>query len=217
MPPLSNLSLDFEDSSIVEVKDSWNYAHVLPLKKGFDYIQKNKFNRRARRSIKKAVKNDIEVRKGNSLDDFEDYYYVYSRSAEEKWGYENPPDPFDLYKNMYKYGSNHVDLYLAQKDNEVIAGYITLNYGKNVFMYGGAFLSEYGTLHPSSLLYSHIIESGCNDGYECLNMGSSGDISGVRKFKENFGPEFIKTNKFRAYSMIGRVGLKFYERIKGLI
>lgn len=217
MPPLSNLPLDFEDSSIIEVKDSWNYAHILPLKKSFDYIWKNKFNRRARRSIKKAAKNDIKILKGDSLDDFEDYYRIYSKSAEEKWGYETPPDPFDLYKNMYKYGSNDVNLYLAQKDNEAIAGYITLNYGKNIFMYGGSFLSEYGSLHPSSLLYNHIIESGCNNGYEYLNMGSSGDISGVMKFKENFGPELIKTNKFRAYSTIGRLGLKFYEKIKCLI
>lgn len=217
MPPLSNLPLDFEDSSIIEVKDSWNYAHILPLKKGFDYIRKNKYNRRARRSIKKAVNNDVEIRKGDSLDDFEDYYHVYSKSAEEKWGYETPPDPLELYKNMYKYGSNHVDIYLAQKDGETIAGYITLNYGKNIFMYGGAFLSKYGSLQPSSMLYDHIIEIGCNEGYDYLNMGASGDLSGVMKFKENFGPDIIKTDNFRAYSMIGRLGMKFYERIKCLI
>ncbi|MGZ7118060.1 MAG: GNAT family N-acetyltransferase, partial [Methanobacterium sp.] len=211
IPPLSNLPLDFEDSSIIKLENYWTYTQILPLKKGFEYIWSNNFNRRARRSIKKAKKNDIEIRKGDSLDDFKDYYYVYSKSATEKWDYETPPESFDLYKNIYKYGLDLVDLYLAQKDDEVIAGYINLNYGKNIFMYGGAFLSEYGPIHPSSLIYGHIIESGCNEGYEFLNMGSSGDISGVKKFKENFGPDNIEISRFNAQSIIGRLRSKIYK------
>ena len=217
IPPLSNLPLDFaKNPKVIEVNKIWSYTHILSVDKDFEYIWKNKFNRRARRSIKKAQKHNITIREGDSLDDFKAYHDIYAKAI-KKWDMKNPPDPFDFYKNMYKYGSDYVNLYLAILNDEIIAGLLTFNYGKTVFMYGSAFLNEYGSFHPTSLIYGHIIKNACNESYKYVNMGSSGDISGVRKFKENFGSETIKTNSFSACSLIGRLGSKLYGAISDSI
>jgi CelD/BcsL family acetyltransferase involved in cellulose biosynthesis len=76
-----------------------------------------------------------------------------------------------------------------------------------------AFLPEYGTFNPTSLLISESIKEACNEGFKYVDVGSSGDNYGLRKFKESFGSETIKTNSFRAYSLIGRLGSNIYKRI----
>lgn len=210
MPPLSGLPLDFEDTSITKINDYWSYTHILRLNKNFDYIWKNKFKKRARRAIRKAVKNGVEIRKGDSLDDFKALYDIYSR-ASQKWGYKNPPISFDFFLNVYKYGSDHVELSLATKDDKIIAGRICFRYSKTVYGYLNAFLPEYGTFNPTSLLISESIKQACDDGFKYVDVGSSGNNLGLKKFKESFGSEIIKTNTFRAYSLVGRMGSNIYK------
>jgi hypothetical protein len=215
MPPFSNLSFDFEKPLITEIKDSWNYTHILPANGDYEHFWGSRYNRKTRRAIKKAVKNKVGIRKGDSLDDFKEYYYLYSKNS-ERWGYETPPDPYDLYKNMYKYGSDHVDLNLAIKDNETIGGVIALNYGKNIYLWGSAFLAEFGALNPVSLLFNDIIKNAYDNGYEYVDFGESGDLSGVKKFKESFGAENIRLNRFKVCSKIGRLALNVYERTSSI-
>ena len=215
MPPLSNISFDFKKHLITETKDSWNYTHILPANANYEHFLRDRYNRKTRRAIKKAVKNKVGIRKGDSLDDFKEYYYLYSKSS-ERWGYEAPPDPFDLYKNMYKYGSKYVNLYLAVKGDETIGGVIALNYGKNIYLWGSAFLVEYAALNPVSLLFNDIIKNAYDNGYEYVDFGESGDLAGVKKFKESFGAENIRLNKFKACSKIGRFVLNVYERTSSI-
>ena len=206
----SNLPLDFGNSSIIEIKDSWDNSHILPVAKDFGYIWTNKFKKKTRGAIRKAVNNKLKIRKGDSLDDFKVFYDIYIK-ASQKWGYENPEYPCDLYKNMYKYGSKYVNLYLATKDDETIAGFITFNFGKSVIPWASVFLNEYGTFNPTSLLYCHIIKKACNDGFKYVDFGESGNLNRVKKFKESFGAEIVKINRFRAFSMMGRFALNFHE------
>ncbi len=203
LSPSSNLSIDLKKSSVSQVNDVWSYTHILPLNNDFDYIWKNYFKRNTRRAIQKSERNNIEIQKGDSLNDFKDYYCLYV-DASKKWGYETPEYPLRLFKNLYRFGSDSVDLYMAYRDSELIAGLISFSYGRNVSGWSNVFLSQYGALNPTSLLVSHSIECACKEGYKNYDLGASGDLGGVRKFKESFGPEMIKTNRFRAFSNIGK-------------
>lgn len=208
LPPLSNQPLNFLNSYIKEIENEWDYTHILKLNESFEFIWKNNFKKKTRNAIRKSEKNNIEVRKGDSLNDFKEFYYLYSKSS-EKWGYEAPPEPFNLYKYLYKYGYPHVNLYIATKDSETIAGLISLNYGKNVYYWGSAFLDDYGTFNPTSLLLSRSIEQACTEGYKLFNMGASGELFGVMKFKEGFGAQLVNTNKFKASSSVGQFVINF--------
>ncbi|MGZ7209600.1 MAG: GNAT family N-acetyltransferase, partial [Methanobacterium sp.] len=122
--------------------------------------------------------------------------------------------PFKLLENLHKYGSDHVELSLATKDDKIIAGRICFLYSKTVYAYLNAFLSEYGTFNPTSLLINESIKKACDEGFKYVNVGSSGNNYGLKKFKESFGSDIIKTNMFKAYSLIGKLGLNTIKMFK---
>ena len=203
LPPFSNLSIR-EDLSIRQIDSEWNYTHVLSLEGGFDYLWKNRFKRANRTSIRKAKKSGIEVLNENSLQNFREFYELYVESS-KRWGYKESPYPLELYENMCKYGLPHVQLRLAVKDDNVIAGIVTFYYGKNIFAWASAYLKEYGIYRPINLLFKDSIEQACNEGYKCYNFGASGNLDGVRRFKENFGAERVELKRYRVLSRLGKL------------
>jgi hypothetical protein len=207
LPPFFNFSIQ-EDLTIRKVNSEWNYTHMLSLEKGFEYLWKNKFNKKNRNVIRKAEKSSIEISKRYSLEDFRKYYELYAEESSKKWGLKKPPYPLKLYENLCKFGLSHVQLRLAIKDDIVIAGLINFYYGKNVFYWGSAFLEEYGIYCPTNLLLKDSIEEACKEGYQYYNFGASGNLEGVRKFKESFGAERVELKRYRVLSRLGRLASK---------
>ena len=210
LPPFFSFSIQ-EDLGIREVNSEWNYTHVLSLEEGFDYLWKNKFNRKSRNAIRKAEKSEIEVLNENSLQNFREYYELYVKSS-KRWGYKKPPHPLELYENMCKFGSPHVQLRLAVKDDNVIAGLVSLYYGKNVFYWISAYLQEYHVYRPTNLLLKDSVEQACDEGYKYYNFGASGNLEGVRKFKESFGAERVELKKYRVVSRLGKLANMMLRR-----
>ena len=210
LPPFFSLSIQ-EDSIIRQVNSEWNYTHVLSLEGGFEYLWKNKFNRKNRNAIRKAEKSGVEILNENSLQNIREYYKLYAESS-KRWGYKKPPHPLKLYENICKFGSLHVRLRVAIKDDNTIAGLVNLYYGKNVFYWGSVLLEEYAGDRPANLLLKDSIEQACNEGYKYYNFGASGNLEGVRKFKESFGAERVELKGYRAMSRLGRVINKMLRR-----
>jgi hypothetical protein len=208
LPPFMNLSTNDSNTPIKEewkMRDEWNYAHLLNLEgKNFEDIWKN-YKRKTRQHIRKAKKSGIETRGGTSLDDYRTFYNIYSKVSSQKWGYENPEYPFDFFHNLYKYGSPHVKLSLATKDNQTIAGLITFPYAKTVYYWGSAFKAEYGNLNPTSLLFNESIKQECQENYKYINFGGSGKLKGVRRFKEGLGAGKVEINKYKVLSNLGKI------------
>ena len=208
LPPFMGLS-DGEDDSPVkedwEFKDEWNYVHLLNLEgKDFEDIWKNDFHKKTRGSIRKAKKSGVKIRDAMSLDDFKTFYDILL-GASKKWGLEAPPVPFKLLENLYKYGSSHVNLSLAVKDDRIIAGLLYFTYSKTVYFYLSSFLPEYGTFNPLSLLYSESIERVCMEGYKYVNLGPSGNLNHIKKIKERLGAEKVEINRYRVYSKLAKI------------
>ncbi len=189
IPPLSQLNIK-EDKLIKEIKNKLNYTHILQLCETFEDIWKKKFKKKNRNAIRKSIKNKLEIVKGNSLNDFKEYYRIYE-DASKKWGYNNPPYPFNFFKYLHKYGPSNINLSLAIKNNETIGGLITLSYSKTIFYWGSAYLDDYGQYNPTNLLLCNSIESACQEKYKYFNFGASGNLIGVRKFKESFGAQKV--------------------------
>lgn len=198
-----------EDAKIQQLNSEWNYTHMLSLEPGFDCIWEKKFNRKNRNIIRQAEKSEVEIRIGTSLSDYKKYYELYSLSS-KLWGYSTPPYPIELYENLHKYGSEHVRLKLAVLDGITIGGLIDFSYGKNVFYWGSAFLKDYSSFHPSSLLLKDSIEQACINGYSMYNFGASGNLDGVRIFKESFGGEMVEIKRYVFWSTLGKI-VKFVK------
>ena len=210
LPPFSNFSIR-EDSSIRQVDSEWNYTHMLPLEKGFEYLWKNKFKQTNRTAVRKAEKNRIEILNGNSLQDFRGYYQLYA-DVSKRWGYKKPQHPLRLYENMCKFGLPHVQLRLAIKDDKVIAGLVSFYYSEIVFYCISAYLEEYNIYRPTNLLLKDSIEHACEEGYKYYNFGASGNLEGVRKFKESFGAERVDLKHYVVQSRLGRLAKMVLRR-----
>lgn len=211
LPPLSDLSV--QDPFIKLIDSEWNYTHVLFLGNGFDSLWKDKFNRKNRNAIRNAEKSGVEILKGNSLEDFINYYKLYIKSS-KKWGYKKPPHPLRLYINMFKHGLPAVQLRLAVKDDIIIAGILNFYYGKNVFYWGSTILDKTEIYRPINLLLKDSIEHACNEGYKYYNFGASGNLDGVRRFKESFGAERVLLKKYRIMSRFGKFALSLLEKVR---
>jgi hypothetical protein len=212
LPPFFSFSIQ-EDLTISQVNSEWSYTHVLSLEEGFEYLWKNKFNRKNRNAIRKAEKSDIGVLNENSLQNFREYYELYVKSS-KGWGYKKPPHPLELYENMCKFGLPHVQLRLAVKDDKAIAGLVSLYYGKNVFYWISAYLKEYEIYRPTNLLLKDSIEQACDEGYKYYNFGASGNLEGVRKFKESFGAERVVLTRYRVLSRLGNFAISILNKVR---
>jgi hypothetical protein len=210
LPPYSNFTI-LEDSSTRQVDSEWNYTHVLSLEKGFEYLWVNKFKNNARKAIRKAEKRGVEVFNEYSSRHIREYYKLYVESS-KRWGYKKPPHSLELYENLCKFGSPHVRFKLAIKDGIVIAGLVNLNYGKNVFGLANVYLKGYERYNPINLLIKDSIEEACDEGYKYFNFGASGNLEGVRKFKEGFGAERMDIKSYKVLSRWGKVAITLLRR-----
>ena len=206
LPPLENISPGKSSSKIKDewnVKDEWNYTHMLNLKgKDFEDIWKN-YKKRTRTHIRKAIKSGVEVRDGTSLDDFRAFYNIWSK-ASQNWEYQETHS-FKFFRNLHKYGSPHVKLSLATKDNQTIAGLIAFHYSKTIYHAFMAFKDEYGTFNPTRLIDNDSIKQACQEDYKYIDFGSSGKLDGVRRIKEGFRAEKLETKKYLALSNIAKI------------
>lgn len=191
------------DSYVISAGTDLNYTHILPLQGGFEEIWNSKFSKKNRNMIRNAEKKNVEIFKGTTISDFESYYRLYLDSV-NRWKTENH-HPFKLYEEFLKHKEN-VKLWLARAEEEIIGGIITMEYGKNIISFGGASLNNFWKYSPNNLLYKYAIEYAIDKGFKYFDFGQSGDLSGVRKFKESFGGEKVDLKKYVVLSPLGRLG-----------
>jgi Acetyltransferase (GNAT) domain len=216
LPPFMKLS---SDSSIIKenwkLNDEYAYTQLLELEgKNYENIWKNDFHRKARQKVRKAKKTGVEIREGASLKDFKTFYDIYATEASQKWGYETPQIPFKLFKNLYKHGSNHVKLNLAIKDDKTIGGTISFPYSKTFYVFMSAYLLEYGPSNPTSLLFNESIKQACQENYNYVNFGTSGNLRNVRKIKEKFGAGKVEISRYRVYSNLGKMVSEINRKLR---
>jgi hypothetical protein len=191
VPPFFKLEIP-ENIQKRNIAIDGHFIHIISLHGGLDDIWKNKVKNK--KAIRKAEKN-LTVREGSSIEDYEQYYRIYAESS-KRWGYKTPPQPFELYKNMLKYGSHDIKLHLAYKNDVPVAGLVSLNYGNKIFAFTSCYLKEYATLRAQNLLTYHSIKQGVENGYLYFDFGSSMDNSGIIRFKESFSPDVLEVKRY---------------------
>jgi Acetyltransferase (GNAT) domain len=215
LPPFENISPG--KSAIKDewkVKDEWNYMHILNLEgQDFEDIWKN-YRRDTKRKIRKAIKSGVEIKDATSLDDYRDFYKFWSQ-ASQNWQYQDTHS-FKFFSNLHKYGSPHVKLSLATKDNTTIAGILSFYYTNTIFWYFSAFKSEYGKLSPTSLLLNNLIEQACQEDYKYINFGLCGNLEGLISYKEGFGAEPVEIERYSAWSNGAKTSAQILNKIKRL-
>ncbi len=183
-----------------KTSSEWNYTHILRLD-GIDGAVERRYDKRVRRDIAIAGRNDIEIVKKDSLEQFQQYYALYETRVRE-WGYTEPPYLRNIYDILHRYGRPYVQVRLAEMDGAVIGGLVTFEYADTVFMWSNAVPEAFRPFRPGHLLLADVLRSAQERGFLLMNFGGSGNLIGVRKFKESFGAVKIDLETYRIRSRL---------------
>ena len=177
--------------------------HILDLKEGFENINRSFHKDCIVRSVKKAVRCRVIIRKGQSEDDLEKFYLVHA-TTRKRQGF--PIQPYKLFKNIWEilYPRDYCTLLLAELSTKVIAGIILSKFKHTVSFEHGASIPKYLTVRPNHLLLWRAIEVACSEGYHYFDFGKTPpENKGLLDFKRRWGAKMYDLPYF------------YYPKIKG--
>lgn len=158
---------------------------VVDLNKPFEEIWKKNFDKYLRNAIRKAIKNNIDAANENWDENIIQFYKTYLLTM-KKLG--SPAHGLKFFKTLHDLlGDEHVKLFLSKKLNKTIGGVVTFNGRDTIYPAYEGIDPSYRNLNPASMLFSRIIEWGCNKGYRLFNFGRTLRGSGVYNFKKQWG------------------------------
>ncbi|SCY89863.1 Acetyltransferase (GNAT) domain-containing protein [Desulfoluna spongiiphila] len=180
-----------QQCSFQNVDVKFDSTQVLNIACGFDKIVKNwtKGHRSTTRKARKARKEGVSIRVADSRHDWLQYFKIYEASI-ERWGKKASSNyKWTLFDTICKLSSPNVKLWLAEHDNEIIAGALCFYGKKQVVYWHGAALSTYFKFRPVNLLMYEAINDACKEGYSWFDFNPSGGHQGVQAFKKSFGTQ----------------------------
>ncbi|MBW1838444.1 MAG: GNAT family N-acetyltransferase [Deltaproteobacteria bacterium] len=170
-------------------------THIVTLNSDFEQLIK-RISRGRIRNIKEAEKRGVTVRLAVSLKDYEQYYHSYQESL-KKWGDKTGTTyHWELFFNIFKTQDPGIKLWLAEKDEKIIAGVLAFYCNNTILLWHGYSLPEYMDDYPSSLLHMVMLKDGCANGYKHYDLNPSVERKGVIQFKESLS---AKRLDFKAY------------------
>jgi hypothetical protein len=159
---------------------------VLDLRAGFEAVWTDAFTSKNRNMVRKAEKRGLRIARETSQERADDYYDIYA-AASQRWGYDAPPYPQALFRELV--ASGHTELWLAYDDDGPVSGALLLDGSDDLLYWSGATVPGKQALAPSNALLSETIRSACERGVAYLDFGASDGLPGVEKFKQSFGAQ----------------------------
>lgn len=176
-------------------------THIVTVPDDVDALWE-KFQPRNRSAIRRAREEGVVVRTANDETAVRILQGLYQHAQDEYWsGVETVPQPF--FDALVKHSNEHVQVWLAEYEEEIIAADLIL-YGKNESQYFiGAANREYSKQNAPRVLMAAILEDACQRNIGYFNFGGSAGQSGVEQFKGLFGAEEIEYACYRRQWLLG--------------
>lgn len=181
-------------------------THILDLAESWDVMWEKKFSARIRNQVRRAEKEGLTVRPGLSREDVEKFYLLYELST-KIWGYSQPPYSKQYFLSLMDNAPDALQLLLVDDQERSVAGGIFIEDTEFVLYWFGAMDRIAERKFPTYLLLSHVIREAINKGKRYLNMGASGNLKGVRQFKELWGAKPVPYNilVFKRHQLIKQI------------
>jgi predicted N-acyltransferase len=169
------------DSNSREVEDE---TQILGLHGGYDELYAG-FKPTNRNKIRKARKAGVNVRRGQTTEDFLSYHRVLLDCAKNWDGRVRFGRSF--FVNLSDISTGAVQLWLAEHEGKVVGGLLNFMHGDSVMNWSAVMLRNARALSPMNMLHAEAIRDAVNRGLATYNFGSSAGIDGVDTFKTTFG------------------------------
>jgi len=160
-------------------------CQVLDLPAEPDVLFRTAFTAQNRNKIRKAEKLGVTVRRADDSAALAAYAELYRESAARL--HIAAPGRERLFAALA--GVRGVDVWLAEKDGETIAGLLNFTHGGQVMNWGNVSRRDAWGVSPNNLLHWRALERACADahGPRLYNFGASTGLPGVETFKASFG------------------------------
>jgi CelD/BcsL family acetyltransferase involved in cellulose biosynthesis len=139
----------------------------------------------ARRLASRARRQGVRVREGTSPRDWQTYVDLYHASV-ERWGRPLVTYRDSLFPLISGRADQGIRLWLAELDGEACAGAVVLSHRR----YASGWLSAATPERcpgAGNLLHWELLERLADQGIHTYDLGGSGPLSGVVRFKESLG------------------------------
>lgn len=158
-----------------------------------------------RNIIRKAIKNNIVIKKDNSKECMMIFKNIYNQTMDRDDANEYYYFDDDFYDSILNDLKDNFDLYYAQHEGKIIAASIILKSNKYLSYHLSGSLREYGSLAPTNLLLYEVAKWGSNNGYKTLHLG--GGVGSKEDNLYNFKKAFNRNDGYQ-YS----IGRKIFNR-----
>jgi hypothetical protein len=145
------------------------------------------FRNSTKRNIKKAIKENVQVRILNSLESVKDFYRLNCLTRKD---HGLPPQPFHFFKRIYDniISKKKSFVALASHSNKVVAGAVFFRLkDRGIYKYGASD-NHYLHLRPNNLIMWEAIKWYAENGYKHFSFGrTEPDHKGLLQFKRGWG------------------------------
>jgi CelD/BcsL family acetyltransferase involved in cellulose biosynthesis len=166
-------------------RESEEVCQVLDLPLDSETLFRDAFTSQNRNKIRKAEKLGVQVRRAHDRAALASYAEMYGESA-ARWGLVRPLGPEFFLELADAAG---VDVWLAERDGETLAGLLNFTCGGQIMNWGNVSRRDAWGVSPNNLLHWRALQAACADarGPRLYNFGSSTGLPGVETFKAAFG------------------------------
>ncbi len=171
--------------------------YILDLRKGMQSIW-NSFSSDTRNHLRKYEKKGLTVREIND-DELDKVVYLIEKLYKRK---RIPLLNKSIFYNTYNLlkPKGYIRITVCEKNLNIIAARITLNYNKTTYFWYSASDPLYNKYFPNEVIMWETIQWACNNGFEIYDFGGGavkGQVYGPAKFKEKFRGELVEFGRYR--------------------
>jgi CelD/BcsL family acetyltransferase involved in cellulose biosynthesis len=161
------------------------YLHRLDLRPGLQEVSRHFHKDCIQRKIRRAERESLSVTEGRTSDILNQFYRLVVRTRRRQG---LPPQPLKWFKKLSECLGPRFKIRLASKNNQPIAGILTLQHNRALFYKYGASDERFHNLGGMVYLFWTAIEDGIRQDFTQLDMGRS-EINnpGLISFKEHWG------------------------------
>jgi lipid II:glycine glycyltransferase (peptidoglycan interpeptide bridge formation enzyme) len=145
------------------------------------------FSSTNRNQIRASRRRQVTVRASDSKDDLQKYYRIHLQAVERKGGY-SMTFPIEFLTELLAL-TDTTRFLVAEVGSEIAAGGIFLRDGCSIFYMHGAYDARLSGHFPTSAILDDAIRWACESGAIFFNMGGSGGIASLEKFKASWGAQ----------------------------
>ncbi len=156
----------------------------------YEEILEHKITSRCRNKIKKAYKEEFEIKKGNRYELLIDFYSLYSRTMYE---HGSPAHSIELFRYLHKHMKKNVEFLIYYKSGKPIYAICVL-YDNDIAWYGwGGRDKKYSSVGAGYVVFSEAIKEASQMRKKTIfDFGRSAYESGGYDFKVQFGASPVK-------------------------